>query len=180
MPTFRRTEEDSNLLPEGIYAAQVDDCSELMSKRGNLMYKLDLAVLPNRRRLYAYLVFSEKAQWQVSAFCKSAGLEMPDEKDAEISLSEIDCLRRIVYVVVVHEEGTNGMDHTKVARFLTREAALKHNSSLELVPLPRNVPPPRKLRAAAGGKPPGTDLAVPVPLSAEDEVLDAKPDDITF
>jgi hypothetical protein len=180
MPTFRRTEEESNLLPEGIYAAQVDDCSELTSKRGNTMYKLELAVLPKRRRLFSYLVFSEKAEWQVTSFCKSAGLEMPDDKDAEISLSEVDCLRRIVYVVVAYEEGTDGLERPKVARFLTRDAALKRNPSLELVPLPRNVPPPKKLKAAAGGKPPETKLPVPVPVSAGDEALDAEPDDIPF
>jgi hypothetical protein len=183
MPTFKRTEEESNLLPEGIYAAQVDDCSELTSKRGNIMYKLELAVLPKRRRLRTYLVFSEKAEWQVASFCKSAGLEMPAEKDVEILLSEVDCLWRIVYVVVVHEEGTDGMDHTKVARFLTHEAALKRNPSLELVPLPRNVPPPKKLKAKPGDSkkaqnPPESKL--PVPVTAGDEVLDVEPDDIPF
>jgi hypothetical protein len=180
MPTFKRTEEESNLLPEGVYAAQVDDCSELMSKQGNLMYKLELAVLPKRRRIYTYLVFSEKAQWQVTSFCKSAGLEMPDDKDAEIALSEVDCLRRIVYVVVAHEEGTDGVDRAKVVRFLTREAAIKRTPALQMVPLPRNAPPPKKLKAAAGDKLPETQLPVPAAVAAGDEVLDAEPDDIPF
>lgn len=178
MPTFKRTEEDPTLLPEGTYVAQVDDCQELLSKKGNEMYKLTLAILPKRRRLYSYIVFSDKTQWQATSFRKSAGLEMPDDKEVEISLSEVDCFRRIVHVLVEHEEGNDGVTRAKVSRFLTREAALKRNPLLESVPLPRNVPPPRKL--ATGGKPPETKLPVPAAVAARDEVLDAEPDDIPF
>jgi hypothetical protein len=177
MPTFRRTQEDPTLLPEGTYVAQVDDCQELLSKKGNEMIKLTLAILPKRRRLYSYIVFSDKTQWQATAFCKSAGLEMPENKDAQIALSEIDCLRRIVYVLVEHEEGKDGVTRAKVSRWLTREAALKRNEALALIALPRNVPPPKKLRAETEG---GTKLPVPAAVSAGDAVLDAEPDDIPF
>src|SRR5258708_37465903 len=87
--------------------------------------------LADARTLPCTLTFVEKARAAITAFCQSADLVLPADKDADINLTAADCLGRYLYVTVVNEDdGQGGYPYPKIVRFLTREAALIKNPLL--------------------------------------------------
>lgn len=70
---------NSGLFSDGIYKLVVIDSEEMVSKSGNDMVKISLAVLKNGKpvgkAMRDYLVFSEEAQWKFDQFHDALQLE---------------------------------------------------------------------------------------------------------
>ena len=170
-------------MPEGAHLCKVSKAIKKVSKSNNEMIVLQLEI-PDGRRVKCWLVFTNKMHWYINNFCDSAELVRPPEKDAEILLEPRHCEKRYCYAVVKHEEGEEGEPRAKVARFLTRDEALKRNPELQRIQIHPQAPLelPRVQPITAGptefGKPAGTVVGPARPLHDPD--LDAEPDDIPF
>jgi hypothetical protein len=130
MPTFKRTELNVSVVPNGTYLAKVIEARERTSSNGNPMIAMKLQ-LAGADVLPCILTFVDKARAAITAFCQSADLVLPADKDADINLAAADCLGRYLYVTVINEDdGQGGDPFPKIVRFLTREAALIKNPQL--------------------------------------------------
>ena len=183
MPVFTNSIISSAIVPEGAHLCKVSKAIKKVSKSNNDMIVLQLEI-PDGRRLKCWLVFTDKMHWYINNFCDSAELIRPPEKDAEILLEPKHCLGRYCYPVVKHEEDDQGEPRAKVARFLTREEALKRNPELQRIGLHPQAPlelprmEPFKAGPTEFGKPGGSNTGPSRPPADPD--LDAEPDDIPF
>jgi hypothetical protein len=175
--TFSSAGED--LLPPDAYILQVLECNEQVSSKGSDMFKLKLTTIPHDKFVWDFLVFHPNSEWVVRDFCHSAGLELP-AKECELGLDPSDCVLRICYAHLIHEQGRDGKIRLSVDRYISRQEAIETNPELAQIPLPKNIPAPKKLSAL-----PGTTES---PLSAARKRAsaqrvapqDAEPDDIPF
>jgi hypothetical protein len=137
------------------------------------MIKLKLTTIPHDRYVWDYLVFSDRSLWAIEDFCRSAGLQLPQE-ESDVNLNPRDCAGRICYAELIHETGRDGKTRLKRERYVTRPEALKLNPALLKIELPSDAPRPKKLGKAE------TASTTPVAsrtINQEDEV---EPDDIPF
>ncbi len=140
MPTFKRAELNISVVPNGTYLAKVVEARERTLSNGNAMITMKLQ-LADAATLPCILTFVEKARAAITAFCQSADLVLPADKDADINLTAADCLGRYLYVTVVNEDdGQGGDPYPKIVRFLTREAALIKNPQLARIVLREQLP----------------------------------------
>ena len=170
----------NNLLPAGVYMLKVSDCTETVSTNGSDMFKLKLATIPHDRHVYDYLVFNPNSFWVIADFCRSSGLELPDD-EADIDIYPNDCLLRVCYAELVHELGRDGKTRLSVERYLSRNEAIAINPALVRVNVPTGTPPPKKLQKAEVGPVtsqtgPNSSLT-PAGISHDTEV---EPDDLPF
>lgn len=99
---------------KGDYGFAVMNAQEGFSKAGNPMITLELGVEVGRSEpltCYAYLVSSEKALYQIDAFCKCVGLA--DAWKAG-TLTDVDCLGKSGKAHFAPEKSQNGKEYLKV------------------------------------------------------------------
>jgi hypothetical protein len=131
-------------IADGTHIAKVTKAEERLSANGNEMLVLQLT-LPDGRTLPCCLTFVDKAHVAINAFCDSANLLRPAEKDLQAELTAGDCLGRYLYISVVNDVTDAESDpFPRITRFLTREAALLKNPTLAKVLLREQ--PPRTLK----------------------------------
>jgi hypothetical protein len=142
----------------GVYVAQVIAGKNGETKGNNNdpehypMMVLTLSTVPDKRRLFYHLIFGGRGVFTVEDFCKSAELELPEEEGLELSLPIEDCLYRIVYPLVGQEEDNGGILRARVKKLLSREWALNRDPDLEAIPLPPNVPAPKRVAAVPASR----------------------------
>jgi hypothetical protein len=147
VPKFKRNESNLELVPEGIYLAQVNKASNKTSSNGNSMIQLILKTIPDRYTLFYHLVFVPECDGMITHFCHSAESELilPDDFEQEFSLTAADCLNRLLFVNVVHEEDNRGDERATVKEILKRVKALAKAPHLADLPFPANVPSAKKV-----------------------------------
>lgn len=99
---------------EGDYGFAVMNAQEGFSKAGNPMITLELGVEVGRSEpltCYAYLVSSEKALYQIDAFCKCVGLVAAWKAG---TLTDVDCLGKSGKAHFAPEKSQNGKEYLKV------------------------------------------------------------------
>jgi hypothetical protein len=180
MPRFHRNESSLELPPKGIYLTRTTKAQEKRSSGGNQMIALTLNSIPDGFRFFYHLVFTEACEGMVTHFCHACEGELilPDDFEQEFSLTPADCLYRLVFVAIDHEEDQNGDERATVKAILKRAKALAKAPHLaELTP--PNVPPAKALPIVVD--PRGKQSAAALALSnGVPQDLDAEPDDIPF
>jgi len=140
MPTFKKADLNISVVPNGTYLAKVIEARERVSSNGNAMIMMQLQ-LAEAGTLPCILTFVEKARAAITAFCQSADLVLPEDKNADINLTAADCLGRYLYVTVINEDDDQGGDpYPKIVRFLTREAALIKNPHIARIVMREQFP----------------------------------------
>jgi hypothetical protein len=155
MARFSYDPKKYSVLEPGIHIAQVIAGTNGTTKGNDhdperyQMIMLTMATVPAKRRLFYHLIFGGRGIFTVEDFCRSAELELPEEeKWLELSLPIEDCLHRIVYALVRHEEDNGGILRARVKKLLPRDRALNLDPDLEVIPLPPDVPPPKRVAMA--------------------------------
>jgi hypothetical protein len=139
------------------------EATQLHSKKGNPMLKLQLGVIPTRKIIWDYLVFVPEQGGKIGDFCNSAQLIMPEDDSVSFGMTPQHVTDRFVYVRTEIEDSAEYGPKAVVAQYLTREGAVA--------------------KAAAGAKFPTvtqTPLVLPVVKHSEDGNPDAEPDDLPF
>jgi hypothetical protein len=153
MARFKYDPKTYSVLESGIHIAQVIAGKNGITKGNDNdpeqypMMMLTVSTVPVKRRLFYHLIFGGRGFFTVRDFCASAELELPEEEEGpeELSLPIEDCLNRIVYALVRQEEDNGGILRARVKRLLSRDQALNRNPDLEVIPLPPDVPAPKRV-----------------------------------
>lgn len=140
MPTFHPKLSKAVTIADGVYIAKIVAAKEKISANGNAMLVLKLR-LHTGAELQSVLTFVPAAERVITAFCESAGLLVGTDENAEVNLSAGDVLNRYLYVTVVNDCASPESDPApRVARFLTREAAIAKNPQLARVAIREQLP----------------------------------------
>ncbi len=97
--------QNQGLLTEGNYPFQVRAIDQLVSKNGNNMLKLKLAVLEkdgSARMIFDYLVAMDSMMFKIKHFCEAIGLE---DKYAKGNFNPQECIDRSGVAVVGVQKG---------------------------------------------------------------------------
>ena len=164
MLTFKKSDVSSNgLPPAGVHMAKITNATQLHSKKGNPMLKLQLGLIPNRQTVFDYLVFMPEQGGKIGDFCNSAQLIMPEDDSVSFGMTVQHVIDRFVYVRTEIEDSPEYGPRAVVAQYLTREGALAKAPNGTKFPTVNQTP-----------------FVLPVVKASEAEDLDGEPDNIPF
>lgn len=125
----------ASLLEEGVYPFEVIAASDEISKAGNEMIKLKLAVFgPNDQQAHIYDYLMEKIAFKLRHFCEVTGLLAKYEAG---SLSELDCEGKSGFVKIKVEPANGGYSAKNSVADYIKPAA----SSTAPMEFPRQLTP---------------------------------------
>jgi hypothetical protein len=179
MGRFRRNESNLELPPKGVYLVRVTKAQEKRSSSGNQMIALTLNSIPDGFRFFYHLVFCPECEGMITHFCHSVEGELllPDDFEQEFSLTAADCLHRLVFITIDHEEDQNGDERATVKAVLKRIKALAKAPHLAELS-PPNIPLPKTLPIIGQAR---SQATAAIALgNGRDPDLDAEPDHIPF
>jgi len=105
--------EESRLLDPGEYRFKIVKAEEAVSKSGNDMIKLTLAI--DGQLITEYLVYLDKMAWKVKAFCESVGM-LESWNDGEILASQLTHREGMAKIDIEKRESYD--DRNRVAKWL--------------------------------------------------------------
>lgn len=105
--------EEKRLLEPGEYRFKIVKAEEAVSKSGNDMIKLTLAI--DGQLITEYLVYLDKMAWKVKAFCESVGM-LESWDDGEILASRLTHREGMAKIDIEKRESYD--DRNRVAKWL--------------------------------------------------------------
>jgi hypothetical protein len=139
MPTFKRQLQQP-LTPEGEYTGIIIGAGQ---ETNNDIIRFRLPIrLPDGKIITTTVPFLDAYPDLVQKFVQSAGLQLPDNGDPQISCDDIERLQ--VWFAVKHKEGKDGRTYANVL-FHPKSYAIRQNPSLAAVKFPQ-ARKPGKLR----------------------------------
>lgn len=131
----------------GVHVARITKAREKLSEAGNTVLVMQ-ARFPGGEELSFAITFVERAAKLVGYFCRSTGLELPEDAGVEVEIKPADVLGRYFYPVV-ELDGTGAEAVPKITRFLSRSEAIAARPELARIALqPQN---PLALKPITGG-----------------------------
>jgi hypothetical protein len=142
MPVIARS-APKPLPPEGPAKLQILEVTYGKSKtKGTPFFELLLKCLATQLTFKDRLYLTPTSSWKVDAFCRSAGLILPD---GPYRLTTDDMESRVIFGPIVHEVLQDGRRAAKLKSIWRPEYALEQDPDLGLIPDPSGVPAPVKL-----------------------------------
>jgi hypothetical protein len=136
MPRFSLAKLNHNPPPDGVHLFKVTKVVERVSERTGFPLLVMTLETPDARRITSVLTFCEQAKGVITAVCRSAGLILPDDPDADVQLEAHHLEGRYIYATVISSPGDLLSDpEPRVVRFLSREQAIQKNPAIAEVPL---------------------------------------------
>ena len=112
--------EEKRLLDAGEYWFKIVKAEEAVSKSGNDMIKLTLAI--DGQLITEYLVYIDKMAWKVKAFCESVGM-LQSWDEGEILASQLVGRQGMANIDIEKRESYD--DRNRVAKWLPQPGGFK-------------------------------------------------------